>query len=149
MRRAIAVGAIILAGVGGFVACGDDDESQATAEANLCASLESFSASVVGLQGLDLQTASQDDYEAAVQGVRDAWGAVRQDAKDVTEADSAALDSAVGDLESAVDDAPEDVPVADAVAGLQPQVAEVSQAWSELYNGLDCITRPADDGTGQ
>jgi hypothetical protein len=149
VRRVIAVGAIALVGIGGLAACGDDDESQATAEQNLCASLSSFSAAVVGLQGLDVQTASQDDYEDAVQQIRDAWNDVRQDAKDVVDADAAALDAAREDLESAVDDAPEDVPVADAVAALEPQVDEIAQSWRELYDGLDCAARAGDDGSAQ
>jgi hypothetical protein len=146
MRRVIAVGAIVLAGIGGLVACGDDDdESQATAEQNLCGSLSTFSAAVVNLQGLDVQTASKDDYEAAVQGIEDAWNSVRQDAKDVADADADALDAAREDLQSAVDEAPEDVPVASAIAGLEPQVDQVAQAWRELFDGLDCASGTPQD----
>ncbi len=149
MGRVIAVGLVVLAGATGFVACDDDDESQATAEQNLCGSLSSFSAAVVNLQGLDVQTASQDDYEEAVAQVQDAWDDVRNDAEEVRDADSAALESANEDLSNAVEDAPQDVPVADAVASLQPQVQQVSQAWSEMFNGLGCSTGTSQDGTGQ
>ncbi len=139
MRRAMALGAIVLVGVAGLVGC-DDDESQAAAEDNLCASLTSFSSSVVNLQGLDPATASQDDYEAAVQEIEKAGNTVREDAEDVSDADTAALESAVNDLEAAADDVPDDVPVADAVSTLQPEVQAVAQTWNEAFNGLGCQT---------
>jgi hypothetical protein len=139
MKRAIAVGAVLLVGAFGFVACDSDDgESQASAEESLCTSLDGFSAAVVKFQALDPQTASQDDYEAAAAAIQDAWGEVKAEAEDVAEADTAALDSAQAELSSAVENLPQDVPVSEAIAGLQPDVAAVAQAWGEIYDGVGC-----------
>jgi len=136
----MAVGGIVLVGVAGLLVGCDDDESQAAAEDNLCASLTSFSATVVNLQGLDPTTASQDDYEAAVQEVQKAGNAVREDAEDVAEADTTALESAVDDLEAAAQDVPDDIPVTDALSSLQPEVQAVAQTWKETFDTLDCQT---------
>jgi hypothetical protein len=137
MRKLLVLSVVTAAFALVVAACGD--ESQASAEENLCASLSEFAASVVNLQGLTAQTASTDDFQAAADDVREAWDAVKADAENVAEADSSALESAYNDLEGAIEDAPDDVPVADAVTTLQDEIASVAAAYREMYS-LNCAT---------
>jgi hypothetical protein len=101
--------------------------------------LSEFAASVVNLQGLTAETASTDDFEAAADDVSEAWDGVKADAEDISEADTGALESAYDDLEGAIDDAPDDVPVAEAVTTLQDEIAAVATAYREMYS-LNCPT---------
>jgi hypothetical protein len=141
MRRLLVLAVAAVALIVVVAGCGGDSESQASAEESLCASLSDFAASVVRLQGLTVQTASTDDFEAAADDVSEAWDAVVADAEDVAEADTSALESSYNDLEGAIEDAPDDVPVAEAVGTLQEEVAAVAASYREMFNGLNCPAR--------
>jgi hypothetical protein len=131
---------MLLAACLGLAACGGEQESQAEAEQHLCASLDNFAASLVGLQGLSLQTASEDDLNSAADNVQDAWDQVIEDAKDVKNANTDAIESAYNDLKQAVEDRPRDKPVTEVLAGLEPKIRAFAQAWKDLAGSFDCKT---------
>ena len=95
MKRILVLGGVLLLSVFGVVACGDDDESQATAEENLCASLEGFSAALANVQGVQLLNPDANQANTSVKRARATWSGVQAAAQDVQEADANALSSAV------------------------------------------------------
>jgi chromosome segregation ATPase len=123
-----------------FVACGDDDDDddQAGAESKVCEGIDSFQASVAALQSLDPSTASQDDYEAAVEDVRSDWDALQEDVAELEAEDQEALEEAYGDLDQAIEDAPEAEPVDDALATLSEEITAISAVNNEIRDGLTC-----------
>jgi hypothetical protein len=141
----ISLGALIV-----VFACGDDEgnggnadiratpESQEGAEQNLCSSLSDFGDSLAALSDLEASSASAEDYEAATADVRAAWDQVEEDAADVAEADTTALESAQDDLDQAIEDAPADEPVTDALASLSEEIAAVRTALGEVGDGVGC-----------
>ncbi len=141
MKRVLALSGVLLVSVFGVVACGDDDESQATAEENLCGSLEGFSAALASVQGVQLGNPDANQANTSVKRARAAWSGVQAAAEDVQEADANALSSAVNDLESAAEDLPSGSRPAQIRQALQPQLAAVYSAFNEMYDGLECATR--------
>ena len=138
MKRTLAVILVAIAAAFGLTACGGDDEGgQASAEQDLCASLASFSAAVVNLQGLSAES-TKDDIEEARDKVKSAWDDVKSNAEDVASADTEALENAYDDLSSAVDDLPADATVAQAQEDLKPQLTAVASTYREMYNGAGC-----------
>jgi hypothetical protein len=138
VRRCLAIAVMLVAFCLGLVACGGDEESQAEAEQHLCASLDNFAASIVSLQGLGLQTASEDDLSSAADNVDEAWDQVVEDAKDVKNANTDAIESAYDDLKNAIEDRPTDKPITEVLAGLEPKVRAFAQAWKDLAGSFDC-----------
>ena len=139
MKRVLAcVGAVLVVSFGA-VACGDDDDSgQSAAEAQLCTSLEGFGAALQQVESVQLGNPEANAQNISVSRVRATWSGVQQSAKDINEADANAIDSALGDLESAVDDLPSGVTVAEAKAQLQPSIDGVNSALTEMRNGIQC-----------
>jgi hypothetical protein len=114
------------------------DQSQASAEADLCDSLAEFGDAVQALDDLDASTASVDDIRAARSTMEAAWDLVVVDAAAVSAADQEALESAWTDLADAVDAIPTDQPVEDALDTIDPAKAEVRSAYEEMANGVGC-----------
>ena len=138
MKRTLAIIPVAIAAAFGLAAGGgNDEESQASAEQDLCASLASFSAAVVNLQGLSPDS-TKDDIEEARDNVKSAWDDVKSKAQDVASADTEALENAEDDLRSAVDDLPDDTTVAQGLEALKPQLTAVAQTYREIYNGAGC-----------
>jgi hypothetical protein len=138
VRRHLVLPVVLVFAVLGSTACGSDKESQAQAKDHLCSSLDAFAASVVSLQGLTLQTASEDDLKASAEKVSGAWDQVVEDAKDVKDASTDQIQSAYDDLNDAIQNRPTDQPVTAVVAGLAPKVTAFSQAWKDFAASLDC-----------
>ncbi len=128
---AVAIAALALA------ACGSDTETQASAEQNLCSSLATFSSAVTGLQGLNPQS-TKADWEEQTQAVQNSWEGVQNAAEGVQQADTAALESAHDNLQSSIDDLSDDTTFAEGAKQIQPQLSELSQAWKQTWDGLDC-----------
>jgi molecular chaperone GrpE (heat shock protein) len=139
MKRVLAcVGAVLVVSFGA-VACGDDDDSgQSAAEAQLCTSLEGFRAALDNVEDVQLADPEANAQNVSVDRVRATWSGVQQSAKDINEADANAIDSALGDLESAVDDLPSGITAAEAKTQLQPSIDGVTSAVTEMRNGLQC-----------
>ncbi len=142
MRRMLVLAGVLLFSVLAVVACGDDDDdSQASAEQNLCASLEGFSAALANVQGVQLLNPDANQANTSVKRARAAWSGVQASAQDVQEADASALSSAVNDLESAAEGLPTVSTPAQVRQTLQPQLTAVYSAFNEMYDGLECSTR--------
>jgi hypothetical protein len=127
---AVLAAALVLAGCGG-------GESQATAVANLCASLASYSASVTELQGLSPQSTIADVQTAAAK-VQTAYAQVEADAKKVKAANTGVLTSAQRSLEEAAKSLPSTTTLEQARTQLQPQLQALAEAYSQVYTSLKC-----------
>jgi gamma-glutamyl:cysteine ligase YbdK (ATP-grasp superfamily) len=125
----------------GLLGCGSHKESQRQAEQNLCASLDNFTATLLSLQGVSLQSTSEDDVKSAADNVNKAWDRVVADARDVNKANIDAIQSAYVDLKGALRNRPTSKPIAEVIAGLEPKIAAFAGAGRELANGLDCSAR--------
>jgi hypothetical protein len=135
---AIAVIALAL----GLAACGSDQQTQASAEQNLCSALGTFASAVQGLHGLSADS-SKGDIQEQEQAVQNAWSGVQSAAQDVSQADTAAIESAGSDLQSAVDGLSSDTTVKEALPELQPQLQALAQAYKQTYDGLNCAALSA------
>jgi ABC-type transporter Mla subunit MlaD len=140
MRRAAALLLLAFVSCATLVACGSDKESPAEAKQHLCASLDDFAASVVGLQGVVAPSSSEDDIRAALDKVDEAWNQVVDDAKDVKTANTDHIRSTYDDLKSAVQDRPTDKPLTEVIAGIQPKLTAFAEAWKQFASSLDCKT---------
>lgn len=138
VRGKLAIALVLLTASTGLVACGSEKESQAEAKEHLCQSLDDFAATVVSLQGLSLQSTSEDDLNSSLDKVNDAWDNVVEDAKDVKNASTDTIQSAYDDLRDAIENRPTDEPITQVIAGIQPKVTAFAQAWKNFANSLDC-----------
>jgi gamma-glutamyl:cysteine ligase YbdK (ATP-grasp superfamily) len=139
VSRALALVALALLAATALAACGSDKESPAEAKQNLCASLDSFAASVVGLQGVGLSS-SEDQLKSALDDVDKAWDQVVADAKDVKTANTDNIQSTYDDLKQAVQNRPTDQPMTEVIAGLGPKLTAFAEAWKQFAASLDCKT---------
>jgi hypothetical protein len=138
MKRTLAcMGAVLVASFGA-AACGDDDSSQATAEKQLCTSLEGFGTALDQVEGVQLRDPQANAQNISVKRVVATWSGVEQSAKDINEADANALSSSLDGLEKAVDDLPSGLTVAEAKAQLQAPIDAVKSALKEMRNGVQC-----------
>jgi hypothetical protein len=138
MRRAAASVLLAVALCAGLAACGSDKESPAEAKQHLCASLDDFAASVVGLQGVVVPSSSEDDIRAALDKVDEAWQQVVDDAKDVKTANTDNIQSTYQDLKDGVQNRPTDKPVTEVIAGLRPKLTAFAEAWRQFAASLQC-----------
>jgi hypothetical protein len=114
------------------------EQTQASAEADLCGSLTAFGDELQDFQDLDPATASVDDVEAAREGIDAAWEDVAAAAQDVSEADQAALDAAWGELSTDLQNIPTDQPIADVLDDLQATAGDVREVYQEMADGSGC-----------
>jgi hypothetical protein len=114
------------------------EQSQASAEADLCASLDAFGVALQDFQDLDPASASTDDVEAAREDIDAALEDVTAAASGVSEADEAALETAWGELADDLENIPDDEAIADVLAGLQATAGEVRGVYQEMLDGSGC-----------
>ena len=126
----VALAVLVVAGCGG-------GESQATAVANLCSSLGSYSAALTELQGLSPQSTIAE-VQTAGTNVQSAYAQVVDDAKKVSAANTAALSTAQGNLEAAVKSLPPTTTLDQARTQLQPQLQALAESYSQVYSALKC-----------
>ncbi len=138
MRRVLAATVVVLVTVFGAAACGDDDSSQASAEAQVCDNLQGFQAALDNVEGVQLRDPTANANNISIKRVKATWSGVEQSAKDLSAADADAVTSAVDDLESAVEDLPRPISIQQARTQLQPQIDAVKSAFAEMRNGLQC-----------
>jgi hypothetical protein len=138
VRRLLAATVIVLAAVLGTAACGDDDSSQASAEAQVCDSLQGFGAALQNVEGVQLRDPTANANNITLKRVRATWSGVEQSAKELSAADADAVTSALDDLESAVDDLPRPISIQEARTELQPQLDGLKGAFAEMRDGLQC-----------
>lgn len=135
--RSIARPALVAVVALTLVAC-TQEQSQASAEADLCGSLTAFGDSLQAFEDLDPATASVDDVEAAREEIDAAWEDVAAAAADVSEADEAALETAWSELSSDIQNIPQDEPIADVLTDLQATAGEVRGVYQEMADGSGC-----------
>jgi hypothetical protein len=135
--RTIAAPALVAVMALALVGC-TQEQSQASAEADLCGSLTALGDSLQAFQDLDPATASADDVEAARADIDAAWDDVAASAAEVSGADEAALETAWGALADDLQNIPQDEPIADVLAGLQATADDVRGVYQEMADGSGC-----------
>jgi hypothetical protein len=111
--------------------------SSAEAQATLCSNLTTFQVSVEELTNLD-RYSTTGEVKAATDMVRHSFEAVRQSNAEVNNAQVEALENAYEDLRGAIDDLPDETPIAEAVRSLQPQIAAARSARQQATSGVEC-----------
>lgn len=140
MRRLMAAAAIVVVALGGAAAgCGgDDDSGQSAAEAQVCSSLDGFKAALQNVEGVQLRDPTANANNISLKRVQATWSGVRQAARELSAADADAVSSALGDLQTAVQDLPRPISIQDAKAQLQPQLTALDDALAEMRDGIRC-----------
>lgn len=131
-RRVVAALAVAMM----LAACGDDDDSSSstttTAPADeACADAEALRASVDELKDVDLVAEGTDGASAALSAVKNDLTALRESAGDEVQPEVQALEDAIDELETAVDDLDSDP------AGAVQAVSDVGTSASTLISALD------------
>ena len=121
-----------------MAACAPEQESQASAEADVCGSLATLGEEIQAFQDLDPSTASVDDVMAARADIDAAVANVVAAVEDIPEADEEALDEAWQALALDLQNIPQDQPIEDVLADLQSSADEVRAVQEEIENGVDC-----------
>jgi hypothetical protein len=111
--------------------------SAADAQATLCSNLTTFQQSVEEFTNLD-RYSTTGEVKAAADMVRHSFEAVRQTNAEVNNTQVETLENAYQDLQGAIDDLPDETPIAEAVRSLQPQIAAVRSARQEVTSGVEC-----------
>jgi hypothetical protein len=139
MKRVLACAGVVLIAAFGAAACGDDDESsQSAAEAAVCTNLQGFASALQQVEGVQLGNPEANAQNISIKRAKATWSGVEQSAKDLNEADANAISSSLDDLESAIDDLPSGMTIAQAKQQLQPQLDAVKSALAEMRNGIQC-----------
>jgi hypothetical protein len=111
---------------------------QGDAEAAVCSSLQTWSDEMREFVALDASSASAEDVQAQRDVVTQAWADVKTALGGVESADEAAVEAGWATLEAALKDIPTDVPIADAIAGVQAAAEPLKSAYREMADGLGC-----------
>jgi hypothetical protein len=139
VRRLLAATVIALVAVFGAAACGDDDDSgQSAAETEVCDSLEGFGAALDNVEGVQLRDPTANANNISLKRVEATWSGVEQSARDLSEADAEAVDSALEDFQAAVDDLEKPISIQQARTELQPQLDALKSAFDQMRNGIQC-----------
>lgn len=115
-----------------LAACGDEE-----AEASLCDSLAEFQTSLSNLRDLN-EDSTKEELEAARDDVGEALDQVISDASDLAGVRIDSLQTAFGDLRTAIDDLPDDTSISDAVEELEPQLDAIGTAFQGIFAALNC-----------
>lgn len=136
-RTTIATGVAVLLSLSiasGAFAIGDDEEDP---EVTYCQSLVTLSASVETLGSIDASS-TVDEFEAAVDSVREAATTMEESLRGLVEAQVAALETAVGDLQGYRDSLAGDETVEEAVLGAGAAIGAVASARDEVGTIPNC-----------
>jgi hypothetical protein len=124
------------------IACSDDEDSPENAVAQLCEDLGTLEASLASIPSITGDS-TVEDVKAAQDDVNNAVDDVKSSAGDV--ANSSGLENAGKELESAVNDVPDDATLSEALTSIQPAVQGVRSAWVQAQATVDCASAPVDD----
>ena len=113
-------------------------EDTAEAQQELCTALSEFGTDVRDFRSLDANS-TIEQWDDARNAASDAWDNVQDEAADVEEARADEVEGAYDDLQSAIDDVPDDTPVDQAVAQVAPQIGALETAWVGLSAQLGCV----------
>ena len=115
-----------------------EQESQPSAEAAVCASVSAFGTAIQDFRDLDPATASIEDVQAARDDIQTAWDQVKDEAVDLSDADETAVQDAWDGVVQSIEDFPTDQPVADGLSGVQDAAGDVQTAVDEMRDGMGC-----------
>jgi regulator of protease activity HflC (stomatin/prohibitin superfamily) len=143
MRRfvALVVAMLIVAG------CGSTSPSaQASAAASaqagqvnvVCGSIRDLQVSVGVLRSLDPKTASQETYQAAVDGVIGTAKATVENIKLLAKANANLVSTTWDALDQAIQAQSSEAPLPSVVAAVQPEAQQFSDALTAVNQELDC-----------
>jgi hypothetical protein len=136
---------LIAAGVAAAIAIGlignhgrDSSRSAARAESSFCSDLSAYHSSIASLIALNPTSASQSDYEDALNEVESDWDAVRSSAADVASATRSELEDAWNTFESSVQDVPSDASVGEALSDIRSAADTLEASAQSAVSGPDC-----------
>ncbi len=132
----IIIGIAAAIGIGIFAVTRED--SQADAQASFCSSVEQLDSDVQALLALEPTSASQSDYQDAVDSIQSDWDDTKSDASDLASVDMSTLDTAWDDFKSAVDDVPDDASVSDALNDVGTAATSFASTAKSTLDGPDC-----------
>ncbi len=135
--KTLAVGISAIALVGALSACGESTE---TAKANFCDSLDEFSSTAMNYQGLDPETATNEEMDRASDDIADAWYHVENEAADWANAEDNELTEAYDDLYDAIQDLPGDNTASENLADVDDELAAIPTAYRTTFDGSGCST---------
>lgn len=141
----VAAGVLTL-GVATVVAAGCG-QTEADAEAALCADLGSLRSSVETLRDTSAYT-TIEEFNEARENVRGAWGDVRDSAANLGSERTDDLDDAWKDLQDAIDDIDDDASLAEATAEVATAIDTYNETADDIRSGLDCSGAEGDDSNG-
>lgn len=118
----------------GAFALGADDEDP---EVTYCQSLVALSASVDSLTGIDASS-TVGEFETTVDGAREAATGFEESLRGLVEAQIAALETAIGDLQGYRDSLQEDQTIEEVVQGAGAAIAAVASAREEIGTIPNC-----------
>ena len=130
------IGIAAAIGIGIFAVTRED--SQADAQDAFCSSLQSMDSDVQALLALEPTSASQSDYQDAVDSIQSDWDDTKSDASNLVSVDMSTLDNAWDDFKSAVDDVPDDASVSDALNDVGTAATSFASTVKSTLDGPDC-----------
>ena len=135
-RRLTCCIGIGLLSAGVLVACGDDDDDVAEANAAFCEDLSAYGSALAAFVALDPATATKDDYESAADDVRSTREDMVSSAEDLSEAEWDNLQTQADTLVDQLQDAPDDVAVQSILDTAKPQAATVQASVATLHTAI-------------
>ncbi len=119
------------------IACGDDEEDTAGAEAQLCADLEELDTALQGIGDLS-RDSTVDDARTAISDVADAFNAARESAADVAQARIDDVTTAYDSFDETARNISDEATLTEAWEQLLGAADVVEQAEEALLSGLNC-----------
>src|SRR5262245_33980581 len=142
MERRTLIIVLVAVGVGAAIVLGllgnRGGESQADAQQAFCSSLSTLGGSIDSLTALDPASASQSDYQSAVDEIESDWDQVKTDASDLASVTMSDLDGAWESFKSAVDAVPDDASVSDALSDVGSAASTFASTVKSTLSGPDC-----------
>ena len=112
--------------------------SQSEAQSNFCDARAQFQEDLDAFRDLDPETASIDEYRAALVSVRDSFLELRFYRSELGDENVDAAQEAVDGMFTTVQDLPSDATAADAVEAVQSQRQDLDAAVDSLGEGPSC-----------
>lgn len=133
------IAAVVLAGGSLLLAGCSSTPSQSEAEQAVCDRLVEVRAAAQQVKDLS-PSSTVEDAKAARESLDEALENLQSSAQDVQAADTAAVASAVGTINDAIDDVAGSDTLAGAAASVKVATAELDTAVNEMTDGLQCST---------
>ncbi|MBG6225094.1 gas vesicle protein [Arthrobacter sp. CAN_A2] len=119
-----------------LVGCSSTTPSENTDQA--CASTDAFVAAVNSFTDTLSPGATVDEVQLAREEVQRTFKDLMEEGGDVAEDQREALNKAVGEFQTAIDEVPDDATLSESTAALQEEVARIDVTRDEYVAELDC-----------